>query len=162
MTDLPHYTDDPLVDLKAHRLLLGLDPIASAQAGRDLKSGTCSCSTMPTTPPWDDHAVFEQFDAHMADVQVDAHEAAAEALEQALEQARRQERKAVVEKWNATVPVGTPVRYWAFDRHGVGKPGRTRTPAVVLSGHTPVVWVEDEGGPIALTHVQPIETEGPR
>ncbi|WP_052424112.1 hypothetical protein [Nonomuraea candida] len=156
MNDLPYYTDDPLVDLKAHRLLLDLDPVASAQAGRDLKSGTCSCGTMTATPPWDDHAVFEQFDAHMADVQVDAHEVAAEELEQA----RRQERKAVVERWNATVPVGTPVRYWTGARHGVGKPSRTRTPAVVLSGHTPVVWVEGEGSCIALTHVQPIETEG--
>ncbi|MFC4114000.1 hypothetical protein [Nonomuraea zeae] len=158
MIDLPHYTDDPPVDLKAHRLLLDLDPVASAQAGRDLQSGTCSCSTMTATPPWDDSAVFEQFDAHMADVQVDAHEAVAEALEQA----RQQARQAVVTEWNARVPVGTPVRYWTGARQGEGKPSRTRTAAIVLSGHTPVVWVEGEGSFIALTHVQPTDTEGPQ
>ncbi|MFG6197808.1 hypothetical protein [Nonomuraea sp. JJY05] len=158
MNDLPHYTDDPLVDLKAHRLLLDLDPVASAQAGRDLKSGTCSCSGMTATPPWDDHAVFEQFDAHMVDVQVYAHEAVAEALEQA----RRQERQGVIERWNATVPVGTPVRYWTGGRRGEGKQSRTRTAAHLLEGHTPVVWVEGEGICIVLTRVQPIDAEGPQ
>ncbi|MGV9383625.1 hypothetical protein ACWDRB_47965 [Nonomuraea sp. NPDC003707] len=156
MTDLPYYTDDPLVDLKAHRLLFDLDPVASAQAGRDLKSGTCSCSGMPATPPWDDHAVFEQFDAHMVDVQVYAHQEVAEALEQA----RNQERQAVVTEWNARVPVGTPVRYWTGARQGEGKPSRTCTAAHLLEGHTPVVWVDGEGRCIALTHVQPTTTEG--
>ncbi|TMR21311.1 hypothetical protein ETD85_51105 [Nonomuraea zeae] len=94
----------------------------------------------------------------MADVQVDAHEAVAEALEQA----RQQARQAVVTEWNARVPVGTPVRYWTGARQGEGKPSRTRTAAIVLSGHTPVVWVEGEGSFIALTHVQPTDTEGPQ
>ncbi|MET8006252.1 hypothetical protein [Nonomuraea glycinis] len=156
MTDLPHYTNDPLVDLQAHRLLLDLDLVASAQAGRALKSGTCSCHGMRATPPLDDSAVFKQFDAHMADVQVDAHETVAEALEQA----RSQERHAVVTEWNARFPVGTPVRYWTDPPKGGGKLSRTRAAAQVLSGDTPVVWVEDEESPIVLTHIQPIETGG--
>ncbi|MGW2220981.1 hypothetical protein ACWCSD_38855 [Nonomuraea sp. NPDC001684] len=156
MIDLPHYTDDPLVDRKAHRLLLDLDPVASAQAGRDLQSGTCSCSGMTATPPWDDYAVFEQFDAHMADVQEEAHEAADQARRLEQEQARQ----AVADDWNARHPVGTLVRYWTGARFDEGKTSRTRTIAQLLNGNGPVVWVEDEGTCIGLTHVQPIDAEG--
>jgi hypothetical protein len=63
---------------------------------------------------------------------------------------------ALVAKWNRTFPVGTRVRYWTFDRQGLGKVGTTRSQAEVLSGHTPVVWIEGVSGCVALTHVEPI------
>jgi hypothetical protein len=62
-----------------------------------------------------------------------------------------------VDAWNAQVPVGTPVRYWTFTRDYEGATGHTRTPAQLLSGHTPVVWVTGHGACIALTHVDPID-----
>ncbi|MET8985893.1 hypothetical protein ABZW49_10630 [Nonomuraea wenchangensis] len=68
-------------------------------------------------------------------------------------QAARDEQAAAVEQWNATVPVGTPVRYWTGWREGDGKASRTRTSAHLLGGHTAVVWVEGESSCIALTHV---------
>lgn len=63
---------------------------------------------------------------------------------------------ALAHKWNQRFPVGIQVRYWTFDRHGIGKTSRTRTPAQVLSGHTAVVWLEDEPGCVALSHVEPV------
>ncbi len=70
--------------------------------------------------------------------------------------------QSIVDAWNATVLVGTPVRYWTGVREGEGKTGRTRSTAYLLGassdqpGHTPVVFVEGEGSCIALTHVQPV------
>lgn len=61
----------------------------------------------------------------------------------------------IVSKWNRENPVGTPVRYWTGDRHGDGKVSTTRSPAHLLGGHTPVVWVDGEASCIALTHVDP-------
>ncbi len=59
-----------------------------------------------------------------------------------------------VEKFNATCPVGTDVRFWPGAREGDGIASKTRSEAQVLSGHTPVVWVENYAGCIALTHVK--------
>jgi hypothetical protein len=64
--------------------------------------------------------------------------------------------------WNASNPVGTPVRYWTGAREGEGQTGETRSTARVLGGHTAVVWVTGHDACIALTHVDPIpipETE---
>lgn len=58
-----------------------------------------------------------------------------------------------VTAFNSAVPVGTPVHYWTGARQGAGKSSRTRTPAELLGGHTPVVWVEGEPSCIALTHI---------
>jgi hypothetical protein len=58
------------------------------------------------------------------------------------------------EDWNIRHPVGTPVRYWSGVREGEGKLSKTTHAAVLLSGHTPVVWVEGESGCIALSHVE--------
>jgi hypothetical protein len=65
------------------------------------------------------------------------------------------DRRAVA-RFNLDHPVGTPVRYWPGFREGDGKVSSTRTPAELLSGHTPVVWVEDVASCIALTHIQPV------
>lgn len=70
--ELPFYIDDPLVDRRQHRLSMDVDPVASAQAGRDLMAGTCSCGGL-TTPAWDDYAIFEAYDLHMTDVQQHLH-----------------------------------------------------------------------------------------
>ena len=63
--------------------------------------------------------------------------------------------QSTVDRFNACHPVGTLVRYWKGVR-GERKPSgvtRTVTRAFVLSGHTPVVWVEGETGCVALTHL---------
>ena len=63
------------------------------------------------------------------------------------------DRQAVVD-FNHYTPIGSPVRYWAGVHEGDGKQSRTRTAAHLLSGHTPVVWVEGEASCLALTHVE--------
>lgn len=63
------------------------------------------------------------------------------------------------EQFNKQWPVGTTVRYWTGLREGPGEISRTRTSASVLGGHTAVVWVEDHGACIALSHIE-VETKG--
>jgi hypothetical protein len=58
-------------------------------------------------------------------------------------------------KWNKRFAVGTRVRYWTGVRHGMGKVSNTRSEARVLGGHTAVVWIEDETGCVALSHLEP-------
>lgn len=65
-----------------------------------------------------------------------------------------------VAQFNDSIPVGTPVLFWAGARTGKGTPSRTRTRAWVLGDHTPVVMVEGYSGGIALTHVCPIPSTG--
>lgn len=70
---------------------------------------------------------------------------------------RRQEQewenRRAVDEFNRTTPVGSPVRYWTGARTGEGRVSVTRSTAQILSGHTPVVWVDGHSGCIALTHV---------
>ncbi len=63
-------------------------------------------------------------------------------------------KRKAVERFNRANPVGTPVLFWPGVRKGEGRESKTRTEAQVLSGHTPVVWVEGYAGCIALTHVE--------
>ena len=56
--------------------------------------------------------------------------------------------------FNDMFVVGTPVRYWTGAREGTGVLSHTRTPADVLGGHTPMVWVDGHAACIALTHVE--------
>lgn len=76
--------------------------------------------------------------------------------------------KAVAD-FNASHPIGTLVYYWrgARDLHQVGgrshrfEPsgrGVTTDRAMVLGGHTAVVWIAGCSGAIALTHVQVVES----
>lgn len=69
--------------------------------------------------------------------------------------------QAAAKTWNERHPEGTPVSYWTGERDGAGKTGVTRSPAMVLGGHTAVVWVTGEPSCIALTHVEPITGEQP-
>jgi hypothetical protein len=66
--------------------------------------------------------------------------------------------QSTVDRFNARYPVGTRIRYWkaAGGKHQPSRMTRTVTRASVLSGHTPVVWVEGETGCISLTQVAPI------
>jgi hypothetical protein len=68
--------------------------------------------------------------------------------------------EALAARWNRTFPVGTVVRYWTGVREGIGKVSTTRTEAEVLSGHTAVVWLNNESGCLALSHIEPIAGDG--
>ena len=61
-----------------------------------------------------------------------------------------------VESFNKKNSIGTSVRYWKFTREGDGLESKTRSEAILLGGHTPVVWVEGEPGCIALSHIEVI------
>jgi hypothetical protein len=61
--------------------------------------------------------------------------------------------------WNAKYPIGTEVEYHPV----IGEPEHrvrlTRSAAAVLSGHTAVVWLEDERGCVALDACVPVKKE---
>ena len=64
------------------------------------------------------------------------------------------ERQRAVEEFNGRYSPGDP--FWAY-RGAVGDNPiavTLRTPAELLSGHTPVAWVDGTSGCIALTHLQ--------
>ena len=67
--------------------------------------------------------------------------------------------RTTVDEWNEEYPVGTRVRYTSVK--GVTKPinTKTRSEAQLLSGHTPVVWVEGIAGCVCLSHVDVIDTD---
>ena len=55
-----------------------------------------------------------------------------------------------VADWNAVVPIGTLVEYHPVIDEPEHRMRKTRTVAQILSGHTAVVWLEDESGCVAL------------
>lgn len=63
---------------------------------------------------------------------------------------QRQMREAV-KRWNEKAPIGARVAYQT-DR-GETIQTTTRSAAELLSGHTPVVWLNGVRGCVALTHV---------
>jgi len=64
------------------------------------------------------------------------------------------------DRFNARHPVGTEVHYHPIigGPHG-SETYRTSTPAQLLSGHTPVVWLEGKSGCVALSAVTPANAE---
>ena len=63
--------------------------------------------------------------------------------------------QAIADAWNACHAVGIQVHY----ANVIGDPTkiyRTRTEAQVLSGHTPVVWLEGKAGCVCLSHCTPV------
>lgn len=65
-----------------------------------------------------------------------------------------------VATFNDANPVGTMVKYWRMDRRGEPSGiGHTRCEAVLLAGHTPVVWIDGCSGCIALSHVEVMSDE---
>lgn len=71
---------------------------------------------------------------------------------------RHRRKGPTAEQFNERHPVGTGVQWWTGVREGQPPTGetKTRTPAQMLGGHTPVVWVEGHPACIALTHIEPI------
>lgn len=67
-----------------------------------------------------------------------------------------QKLQAEVDRWNANVPIGTKVEYVEFKDDKNPKLYTTRTAAEVLSGHTPVVWLNGKAGCVALDHCTPV------
>jgi len=61
-----------------------------------------------------------------------------------------------IDRFNKKNPVGTPVRFWTGARQGEGVESKTRTEAQAMGNHTAVVWVEDHGACIALSHIEPV------
>lgn len=71
------------------------------------------------------------------------------------EATRLRDAHAAVERFNATVPAGTPVRFWPGVRDiDPERRGETRTLAQVTAAGVPVVWVTGYASSIALTHVE--------
>ena len=66
------------------------------------------------------------------------------------------EEQEMVDRWNATHLVGTPVLYWPLAREGDGVLSKTRSLAQMFGGHTAVVWVDGARGCIALDHVEAV------
>ena len=65
----------------------------------------------------------------------------------------------VVDAWNESFPVGTPVRYWPGSLYGAGQLGATTSVAWV-QGEVPVVRVGREAGGIALDRIDPCPEGG--
>ncbi len=68
--------------------------------------------------------------------------------------------QAAVDAWNAKHPIGTSVKYWRGARgraEAASEVGPMSSPAELLGGHTPVVWIEGCSGAIALSHVEAID-----
>lgn len=65
------------------------------------------------------------------------------------------ERKRAVDQFNARYSIGDA--FWAYrGARGENPTAITlRAPAELLSGHTPVAWLNGTSGCIALTHLEP-------
>jgi hypothetical protein len=61
-----------------------------------------------------------------------------------------------VENWNLKYPVGTEVEYHPVIGEPEHRVRKTRSVAEVLSGHTAVVWLEQERGCVALDACVPV------
>lgn len=70
-------------------------------------------------------------------------------------------KQARCDEFNAKYPVGTAVEAFpGFISAATSKKvSKTSSPATLLGGHTPVVWLECGGGAISLTHVYPLEVK---
>jgi hypothetical protein len=63
------------------------------------------------------------------------------------------------DQWNQQHPVGTLVEYHPVIDAPEHRLRKTRSRASVLSGHTAVVFLEDESGCVALDACVPVPTE---
>ena len=64
----------------------------------------------------------------------------------------------ICDEWNATNPVGSTVMV-KLDGEDEPVETTTQTKASVLSGHTPVIWLNGVSGCYKLTHVRAASTE---
>lgn len=61
-------------------------------------------------------------------------------------------------EWNDKYPVGTLVKYFpVIGEYQHYKVYPTLTPAELLSGHTPVLWLKGKGGCVALEACEPVD-----
>lgn len=67
--------------------------------------------------------------------------------------------QAICDAWNAKHPVGTLVDYSSVIGEKPTFQGKTRCVAYVLSGHTPVVFLEGKSGCVALEAVKAVGVE---
>ncbi len=68
---------------------------------------------------------------------------------------RKQSPQKMADAFNASFPIGTPVKYYrgAMGDESTSGLSVTSTAAEVLGGHTAVIWLEGVNGCIALTHI---------
>jgi hypothetical protein len=66
------------------------------------------------------------------------------------------EGKAMAEQWNASHPVGTPVRYRPVRGQAKTEATKTRSEAWTLGNGEPVVAVEGQAGGVSLKHLKVI------
>ena len=59
------------------------------------------------------------------------------------------------DEFNAKWPLGTLVHYYPVLGHPVFREGHTRSVAQILSGHTPVIWLDSERGCVCLVNCKP-------
>ena len=64
--------------------------------------------------------------------------------------------QAACDTFNAEHPVGSEVMFWTGLIGENGQIGTVRAPAEILSGHTPVAWIDGARGCVALSHVRPV------
>ena len=65
-----------------------------------------------------------------------------------------------VDEWNALVAVGDFVEYREVMGIGPVERLKTRTKAMILSGHTAVVWLEGKRGCVCASHCKPASKSG--
>lgn len=73
-------------------------------------------------------------------------------------EAKKAEAERTVAQWNERHPVGAPVI--VHRDNGEDLATKTRSAALSLGGHSPVVFVDGLAGCYALTHVEPTDNEG--
>lgn len=61
--------------------------------------------------------------------------------------------------WNARYPVGTFVEFYPVAGEPDYRTRKTRSEAYVLSGHTAVIFLENESGCVALDHCAAVPSE---
>jgi hypothetical protein len=64
--------------------------------------------------------------------------------------------KAACKEWNEKNPVGTWVKYHPVIGDSSFQSYQTRSQAIVLSGHTAVVWLDGMAGCVALEACEPL------
>lgn len=62
-----------------------------------------------------------------------------------------------VDDWNAAHPVGVSVMV-KLDGKDEPQPSKTTTPAQMLSGHSPVIWLENVSGCYHMSHIRAAHT----
>lgn len=65
-----------------------------------------------------------------------------------------------VDDWNQSIKVGDEIEYYPLTDEPTCTRHKTRSEAIVLSGHTAVVWLEGRSGCVALDHCKRVPIGG--